>query len=141
MNEGDGNLLQQLGRTGRIMYAAFEAEVGHPLTRWRILQALHEGKQATQKQLAQQLMIDPGALTRHMKAMEAEGLITRQSTPEDNRLTAVALTDAGTGLIEATQTLRAAFAKKVLHDLPPDQLETTMAILRCLEERFRRMQG
>jgi MarR family transcriptional regulator, organic hydroperoxide resistance regulator len=141
MNEQERNLLQQIGRTGRAMYAAFEAEVGQPLPRWRILQALRDRKCATQKELARHLLLDPGALTRQMKALEAEGLVTRQSAPQDNRLTAVALTPAGAAQIEATQPLRQAFSRKAVRGLPPGELATTLAILTRLEERFRGMHG
>ena len=139
MTEAERNLLQQIGRTGRAMYAAFEAEVGQALPRWRILQALREKTCATQKELARHLVLDPGALTRQMKALEAAGLVTRQSAPQDNRLTAVALTPAGAALIEATQPLRRAFARKALRGLPAHELATAMAVLQRLEERFRGM--
>jgi DNA-binding MarR family transcriptional regulator len=141
MNEKERSLLQQIGRTGRAMYTAFEAEVGQPLPRWRILQALREKKCATQKELAHYLLIDPGALTRQMKALEADGLVTRQSAPEDNRLTAVALTPAGADLIESTQPMRRAFSQKALQDLPAERLDIAMSILKCLEDRFRSMHG
>ena len=141
MNEQARKLLRQIARTGRAMYAAFEVEVGHALPRWRILQALHEQKCVTQKQLARHLMMDPGALTRQMKTLEAEGLVTRRNSSEDNRLTAVALTPAGVKLIKAAQPLRKAFSRKALQGLPAKQLDTAMAVLERLEERFRRMHG
>ena len=139
MNEQERALLRQLGRTARTMYIAFEAEVGHALPRWRILQALYEQKRATQKELAKQLAMDPGALTRQMKSLEAEGFITRQNVPEDNRLTTVELTPAGTEAIAATQPMRKAFSQKALEGLPADQLDITMSVLKTLEERFRGM--
>ena len=139
MNERERALLRQLGRTARTMYTAFEAQVGHALPRWRILQALHEQKHATQKDLARQLAMDPGALTRQMKTLETEGLITRRNNPEDNRLTTAALTPAGAKAVAATQPLRKAFSNKALKGLPTAQLETTMSILKKLEERFRGM--
>jgi DNA-binding MarR family transcriptional regulator len=76
-----------------------------------------------------------------MKALEKEGLITRRNNPEDNRLTTVVLTPAGTDAIAAKQSTRKAFSKKVLKGLPTDQLDTTMSILKKLEERFRTMNG
>ena len=137
MNDRERQLLQQIGRTARAMYAAFEAEVGQPLPRWRILQALREGGEASQKDLALTLSMDPAALTRQMKALEAEGLVKRRADPDDNRLTRVALTPHGLATIDATQPLREAFAKKALKGLPTDQVEQTMATLRVLESRFR----
>lgn len=141
MNEQERTLLQQIGRTSRAMYSAFEAEVGQALPRWRILQALDAQKCATQKQLALHLSMDPGALTRQMKALEKEFLVERKSTPEDNRLTLVTLTTKGAEMVRASQPLRRAFSKKALNELEQDQLETTMATLKLLEERFRAMMG
>ena len=141
MIERERALLRQLGRTARSMYVAFETEVGCALPRWRILQALYEQAYATQKDLIKQLAMDPGALTRQMKALEKEGLITRRNNPEDNRLTTAVLTPTGKDTIASTQALRKAFSKKVLKGIPVDQLETTMSTLLKLEERFRDMNG
>ncbi|HEX8964000.1 MAG TPA: MarR family transcriptional regulator [Rhodocyclaceae bacterium] len=139
MNDRERNLLRQIGRTGRAMYAAFETQVGEPLPRWRILQALHERKCATQKELARHLVLDAGALTRQMKALEAEGLVTRESHPQDNRLTAVALTRAGIALVESTRPRRQTFSRKALQGLPAGELATTLKVLRLLEQRFHGM--
>lgn len=140
MNERERQLLQQIGRTGRAMYAAFEAQVGHALPRWRVLQALRAHGEATQKQLAQRLLMDPGALTRQMKALEAEGLVTRRSPAEDNRLTSVALTAAGLRLVDAAEPARRAFARKALKGVPADRIDAALDLLTLLEERFRRLQ-
>ena len=141
MNETERTLLRQIGRTGRAMYAAFEVQVGQALPRWRILQALYEEKGATQKELAHHLLLDPGALTRQMKALEADGLVTRENHPRDRRLTAVALTRAGLSLVESIRPKRQSFSRKALRGLPADELTKTLELLRCLEERFRAMSG
>ncbi len=141
MNDKERTLLQQIGRTGRAMYAAFEAQVGQPLPRWRILQALHEHQCATQKDLARHLVLDPGALTRQMKTLEAAGLVTRETHPQDNRLTSVALTPAGIALVESARPLRQAFSHVALQDLPAGELAVTLSVLKRLEERFHLMSG
>ena len=140
MNEQERTLLQQLGRSARAMYMAFEAEVGLALPRWRVLHTLSECKQATQKELVKALEMDPGALTRQMKTLEAEGLVTRQNAPEDNRLTKVILTRRGIAAVKAARAQRSGFLKKALKGLAPQDVDTTMTVLKHLEERFRRMQ-
>lgn len=139
MNKQERSLLHQIGRTSRAMYSAFEAEVGQALPRWRILQALGAQQWTTQKQLAEALAMDPGALTRQMKVLEQEALVERKSSPEDNRLTTVTLTPRGIELMAALQAPRQAFSKKALEGLPQEQLEAAMATLKLLEERFRAM--
>jgi DNA-binding MarR family transcriptional regulator len=130
-------LLRQLGRTARAMYAAFEAEVGYALPRWRILQALHVESRLTQKDLAARLEMDPGALTRQLKVLEAEGLVTRRRTEDDNRLSDVELTPTGAELIASMQPRRRAFLRRMLKDFPADELDTAMAVLARMETRFR----
>jgi DNA-binding MarR family transcriptional regulator len=139
MSKRERTLLQQIGRTSRAMYAAFESEVGQPLPQWRILQVLREQPGATQKVIADTLAMDPGALTRQMKILEAKGLITRHSAREDNRLTNVNLTPAGARLVESLQPLRRAFLQKALKGLPAEKLDAVMSVLETLEERFRLM--
>ncbi|MCD5364445.1 MULTISPECIES: MarR family winged helix-turn-helix transcriptional regulator [Chromobacterium] len=137
MTERAPNLLQQIGRTGRAMYAAFEQQVGYPLPRWRILAALIDLEQATQKQLATRLSMDPGALTRQLKAMEGDALVRRITDPADNRQTLVTLAPAGQVLIDEVQPRREAFFRHALADIPASQMETTLAVLHRLEQRFR----
>ncbi|GGP20578.1 MarR family winged helix-turn-helix transcriptional regulator [Silvimonas iriomotensis] len=139
MSETERNLLQQIGPTSRALFAAFEAQVGHAMPRWRIMQALQDMKDATQKELVHRLLMDPGALTRHMKQMEAEGLIHRHADPQDNRLTRVALTAAGTALITAAQPQRHAFFAKALAGLDPERVAIAQSVLKEVEERLRAM--
>ncbi|MDR3426232.1 MarR family transcriptional regulator [Silvimonas sp.] len=139
MSEQDRNLLQQMARTARAMYAAFEGEVGHALPRWRILQALADMPEATQKQLVTRLIMDAGALTRQMKTLEHDGLVTRSADPQDNRITRVALTASGKQLIAAAQPQRHAFFEKALDGLAPERIAIAQAVLHEVEENLRRM--
>lgn len=139
MSEQDRNLLQQMARTSRAMYAAFEAEVGQALPRWRILQALSEMPEATQKQLVPRLMMDAGALTRQMKMLESEGLVTRAADPQDNRITRVTLTAAGKALIAAAQPQRHVFFQKALDGVDPQRVAIAQAVLHEVEENLRAM--
>ncbi|MBK9131428.1 MAG: MarR family transcriptional regulator [Gammaproteobacteria bacterium] len=141
VNRRGHRLLQQIGRTGRAMYAAFETQVGQALPRWRILQALHERKSATQKQLTAQLLINPGALTRQMKTLEQEGLIARRNNPQDRRSTTVSLTPSGRAALRAAQPARKAFLRQALRGLPEERQSAAMETLELLERRFRAMLG
>ncbi len=137
MNDRERTLLQQLGRTFRAMHSAFETEVGIPLPRWRILQFLSDRPFATQKEISFALSMDPGALTRQMKALEADALIARRSMPEDNRLTVASLTERGAEYVSSTLPKRKAFSGSALEGLAPEEISCTMRTLSFLEERFR----
>ena len=116
-------VMQQFGRTYRTFMSAFEAHVGHPLPRWRILLALHEqGGESSQKRLVERLRVDPGALTRQLKTLEGMGWIARSMDTRDNRVTNVRLTEAGQSATEASLPRRNAFLHDTMAGLPDEAL-------------------
>jgi len=129
--------MQQLGRTYRAMMTAFEASIGYSMPRWRILLTLYQFGETSQKQLACMLRVDPAALTRQIKAIELEGLVERHADAADNRLTNVALTDAGRGRVEDTLPLRTAFIERAFGDFSAEQTQTLTDMLHTLELRMR----
>ncbi|OBU87953.1 MarR family winged helix-turn-helix transcriptional regulator [Chromobacterium subtsugae] len=139
MTETTPNLLQQLGRSSRAMYGAFESRVGHALPRWRILKSLEELEVASQRQLACHLQMDPGALTRQLKLLEADKLVRRDTDPSDNRQIRVTLDEAGRALLLAAAPQRQAFFAQALDGIDAERLATALEVLRQLEARFRAM--
>lgn len=129
--------VQQLGRTYRSVMGAFETGIGYSMPRWRILISLHQSGPTSQKQLTYLLRVDPAALTRQVKAMECEGLVARHMDPDDNRLTIVALTDAGRQRVEETLPLRTAFFEQAFSGLSADQTQMLTDLLHALELRMR----
>lgn len=116
-------VLQQFGRTYRAYASAFEQCVGHPMPRWRILYALHgHAGPIAQKPLADRVGMDPGALTRQLKALQELGWVERNTSERDNRVTNVTLSALGHGIVEQALPLRSAFLQDVLDKVS----ETTM---------------
>ncbi|MFP6556973.1 MarR family winged helix-turn-helix transcriptional regulator [Paraburkholderia sp. B3] len=129
-------IVQQFGRTYRAFMAAFEAQVGHPLPRWRILLALYEQNgESSQKRLVERLRVDPGALTRQLKALESLDWIERSADPRDNRITNVKLTEAGRTATEASLPRRNAFLNLTM-SMPDDALAALSGALRMMEARI-----
>lgn len=129
-------IVQQFGRTYRAFMSAFEAQVGHPLPRWRILLALHDQDGASsQKRLVERLRVDPGALTRQLKLLESLGWIARSADERDNRITNVQLTPTGHEAVEAGLPRRNAFLSQTM-SLPDDALTALSGALRMMEERI-----
>jgi DNA-binding MarR family transcriptional regulator len=130
-------VMQQFGRTYRAFMSAFEAHVGHPLSRWRILLALHEqAGESSQKRLVERLRVDPGALTRQLKTLEGMGWIARSMDTRDNRVTNVRLTAAGQSATEASLPRRNAFMHDTIAVLPDDALNALSGALKMLEARI-----
>ncbi|CAB3740692.1 MarR family winged helix-turn-helix transcriptional regulator [Paraburkholderia rhynchosiae] len=130
-------VMQQFGRTYRAFMSAFEAQVGHPLPRWRILLALHEqAGESSQKRLVERLRVDPGALTRQLKTLEGLGWVARSMDTRDNRVTNVRLTEAGVSATEASLPRRNAFLHDTMAALPDDALSALSGALKMLEARI-----
>ncbi len=121
---------QQLGRTYRSLIAAFDQQLGMPLSRWRILICLHqEDGCLSQKQLVRLLRIDPAAVTRQLKSIESLGLIERFTDEQDNRLTNVRLSPAGYELVEATLPRRRRLVEAMLQDFSDQDLSQLITLL------------
>jgi DNA-binding MarR family transcriptional regulator len=130
-------ILQQFGRTYRAFMSAFEAQVGHPLPRWRVMLALHDqGGESSQKRLVERLRVDPGALTRQLKALEVLGWISRSMDERDNRVTNVRLTEAGVVATAESLPRRNAFLHNTMAALPDDTLAALSDALGMLEARI-----
>jgi MarR family transcriptional regulator, organic hydroperoxide resistance regulator len=129
-------IVQQFGRTYRAFMSGFEAYVGHALPRWRILLALTDPEgEWSQKRLGERLRIDPGALTRQLKALEAIGWIERSIDARDNRITNVRLTEEGRGAVNASLPQRNAFLRETMGALPDEALVALSHALTKLEVR------
>ncbi|MNY27061.1 transcriptional repressor MprA [compost metagenome] len=66
--------------------------------------------------------MDPGALTRQLKALQELGWIERTTSERDNRMTNVTLTPLGRDIVDQALPRRSAFLQDVLADVS----ETTM---------------
>lgn len=134
--------VQQFGRTYRAFMSAFEAQVGHPMTRWRILRALaSQDGEWSQKRLVEHLRIDPGALTRQLKALEVLAWVARSTDARDNRITNVALTAEGAAIVEESLPRRDAFLRETMGALPDAALAALSSALCQLEARIADVAG
>ncbi len=130
-------VIHQFGRTYRAFMSAFETHVGHPMPRWRILFALSDPfGEWSQKRLVERLEIDPGALTRQLKALEAQGWVARSTDARDNRVTNVVLTSEGAAVVAQALPRRNAFLRETMGALPDDALRALSAALDKFETRI-----
>ena len=81
-------------------YKPFLDELCLTYTQYIAMMVLWEEKQVSVKELGEKLFLDSGTLTPLLKKLEAQGLITRTRSAEDERRLIVALTPAGEALRE-----------------------------------------
>lgn len=73
----------------------FERCTGISSTRFELLHQLFETEEINQSNLQKAVNIDSAAITRHLKQLEANGMVTRRRNPTDNRVIFVRLTEEG----------------------------------------------
>jgi DNA-binding MarR family transcriptional regulator len=74
----------------------------HGLTeaQWKPLWMLKKGRAANAIELAREMMVDAGAITRMLDRLEAKGLIERVRSETDRRVVHLKLTEAGEAVVE-----------------------------------------
>ena len=80
------------------LYTPHLRPLGLTYTRYIVLMVLWQDGGMTVGDLCRRLYLDSGTLTPLLKKMEAEGLVTRTRSSEDERVVTVALTDEGDAL-------------------------------------------
>jgi len=129
-------LMQHMGQTYRVLQSAFSRQVGHALPRWRILLALYEQGEMSQKALAERCYLDPASLTRLIQALQKQGWVERAMDERDNRLTLATLTAEGRAIVESALPQRGAFFRALLEGLSPDQITLLNDMLNRLEQNM-----
>ncbi len=94
----DEKLFALLGKLGRMGHGGFNGKSSQN----RILHILSNSECMTQRELTEQLGIQPGSVSEIIKKLETAGLITRQSNSVDRRTVDITLTDAGKAQAEAS---------------------------------------
>ena len=87
------DLLYRLKLADQASTQLFEKQLGISLTRYQMLQLLLVEAPCSQVALQEKLAIDPAALTRHFKVLEAGGYVTRTRNPDNQREIVVELTE------------------------------------------------
>jgi DNA-binding MarR family transcriptional regulator len=90
---------------GRMLYLAHRAvhdeldrrlhEHGASLWNWLLLDKAANADDASQRELAELMRIEPPTLVRHLDKLAEEGLVERRPDPADRRVLRVVVTDAG----------------------------------------------
>ena len=112
-------------------------ESGGSVPVWLILSSLKGERWRTQQDLARAVGIEGPTLTRHVDAMERDGLVTRHRDTGDRRAVRVELTEAGEAL--HAELLRAviAFNRRLRRGLAEDDVAQLHELLDRLASNVR----
>ncbi|WP_188066814.1 MarR family winged helix-turn-helix transcriptional regulator [Brevibacillus brevis] len=127
------NLL--IGLTNKIS-PKFERCTGISSTRLAILQILCECNEINQSQLQKHINIDSAAITRHLKQLEADGMVTRHKNPNDNRETFVRLSEEGHHRIEGYKSEKQNFIQQILEGFSEDETQVLTDFLKRMQNNI-----
>lgn len=122
-------ILLRLGKAYNTATQVFETETGISAARWRLLYLIALQKGISQKQLILQVRVDPGSITRQLRALEDDGLITRRDDPRDARLTRLGLSRSGRTEVRRVMRLRLGFLARMVQNVSEHDLITCLNVL------------
>jgi DNA-binding MarR family transcriptional regulator len=112
----------------------FDRHVGMSQVRRQLLTVLADEGEVSHAALAKRLGVDGAAVTRLVKGLESQGVVSRRLDPQDNRFTLASLTEAGHDLVARLQSGHRQYQELLLAGIGEDEQEAVVAVL----ERVRR---
>lgn len=106
----------------------------YSLTEARILYELANREKVTAKEIASQLNLDPGYLSRILRKFEEAGLIDKETSTTDARSTLLKLTHRGKAAFAELNQLSNKQAHELLDSLTPAKREDLLRSMRTIEE-------
>ncbi|WP_379158483.1 MarR family winged helix-turn-helix transcriptional regulator [Paenibacillus sp. sgz5001063] len=110
----EDRIFERLQALNKAITPTFERCAGISPTRLRLLHELFQVTEISQISLQKQVDIDAAAVTRHLKGLEENGMISRRNNPDDNRVTLVSLTAQGRDKIRTYKEERSRFIGSLL---------------------------
>src|ERR1700730_920577 len=104
----------------------------YSLTEARVLHALAHRDGATATWLCEELGLDPGYLSRILRAFEQQRLIFRNPSPQDGRQTLISLTPAGRDAYEPLDRASQSDIGTLLAPLPEPDQERLVSAMRTV---------
>lgn len=102
--------------------------------KWRVLRVLQEQGPLELGQVAVEACLLFPSLTRMVRPMEEEGLISRSTPVEDRRKTIIAITAAGETLVQTHSAESHAIFARIEEQFGPENLERLLDLLQDLQK-------
>ena len=134
--------LRRVTQRWRTRWDAELRDSGQTLARARALMILsQEGGSAMQRDLAAHLSVEHPTLVRLLDSLEAQGLIRREPVPGNARANRIALSPAAAPMVEAAERVSEGLRHRVLGDIPREDLETALRVLRSVATKLETLEA
>jgi DNA-binding MarR family transcriptional regulator len=108
--------------------------------KFRILDMVYNGI-SNPAEIARMLDVSPPAISGMLEKLETIGFLERVIDPEDRRRIEVSLTEKGSSAVERVNDYRAAYLKKILRRMGPDQAERLRESLEAFSESYSQLKS
>ncbi|WP_150271438.1 MarR family winged helix-turn-helix transcriptional regulator [Paenibacillus tepidiphilus] len=132
-------ILYLLKKMSNELSPKFERCTGIGSSRYDLLYQLYNAEEVTQSFLQKAVHIDGAAITRHLKQLEAEGMVSRRRNPEDQRETFVRLTDEGRGVIVNFNKERTEFIRQMLDGFSAQEMNALTDMLTRIHNNLKEL--
>lgn len=147
-DSGQKTIAPKLGKTGRSLPIALlraREVVMEPYRnmlqasniseqKWRVLRMVQEMGPVGQARIAEATCLMMPSLTRILKALENDGLLTRANDAADRRTTLVSISDAGAALIDEHAFESRQITQRFTDEFGEERLETLLDLLEDLRQ-------
>lgn len=130
------NALQPLRRAWKQAASHVIAKSGISMSLATVVVLVHRNSQGiNQRDLAEEVGISPGALVRMLDQACQRGFLERQEMAGDRRFKTLRILPPGAELAKKIEDAIGELRLELLHDISPEDIETTTRILRLFELR------
>ena len=130
----DAEILYKLQSLSKVIGTKFEACIGISQSRLELLALLYYVDEISQSDLQKKVNIDGAAITRHVKQLDAKGIVLRRKKPEDNRITLVRLSEQGRERIEFSKKEKERFMKEMLVNISVEERKILIHVLSQMQK-------
>ncbi len=132
-----GRLFAHTDRLHRAVIEKGVKESGvHRSQHFLLMRLYRLGGVASQKKLADELMISPAAVAVSLRKLEDGGYVTRAGSQEDSRRNEVRLTEKGEGLVERSRAYFESVDNRMCEAISEDEMVVFTAVLYKMQKNL-----
>ena len=132
-------LFEDIRLTIKTIFPAIRQCMGVSMVEFLFFSQLLAAKELSQAELQKRLGVDGAVVTRLVKQLEAEQLITRRPDPVDNRYTLVALTERAYRLAEGKRPLRHKMQTALMDGIKSEDVECMKGVLAQMRQNVKNL--
>ncbi len=132
-----GTLFEDIRLTVKTILPAIQQSMGVSLVELLLFSQLVAAKELSQAELQKRLGVDGATITRLVKQLEADKVITRRPDPTDNRFTLVSLTEQAYKLAEERVARRHKLQTVLMHGIDNTDIEYLKRVLAQMRQNVK----